>query len=51
MFLAGGLNPANVAAAIREVQPFGIDVCSGLRTNDALDPRKLTEFFARMNTD
>ena len=51
LFLAGGLNPANVAAAIREVQPFGIDVCSGLRTNGALDPRKLTEFFARMNTD
>jgi phosphoribosylanthranilate isomerase len=45
MFLAGGLNPANVAAAIREVQPFGIDVCSGLRTNGDLDPQKLTEFF------
>src|SRR5215211_8566951 len=45
LFLAGGLNPANVAAAIREVQPFGIDVCSGLRTNGALDPQKLTAFF------
>ena len=45
MFLAGGLNPANVATAIREVQPFGIDVCSGLRTNGALDRAKLTEFF------
>jgi phosphoribosylanthranilate isomerase len=51
MFLAGGLNPANVAAAIREVQPFGVDVCSGLRTNGNLDREKLTEFFARMNTD
>jgi phosphoribosylanthranilate isomerase len=51
MFLAGGLNPANVAAAIREVQPFGIDVCSGLRTNGALDALKLREFFTRMNTD
>ena len=50
MFLAGGLNPANVSRAIREVQPFGIDVCSGLRTNGALDPWKLTEFFTRMNT-
>lgn len=44
MFLAGGLNPANVAKAIREVQPFGIDVCSGLRTNGALDTQKLTAF-------
>ncbi|HJP95150.1 MAG TPA: phosphoribosylanthranilate isomerase [Pyrinomonadaceae bacterium] len=42
--LAGGLNPANVAAAIREVQPFGIDVCSGLRTNGALNPEKLSAF-------
>jgi len=46
LFLAGGLNPSNVAAAIREVQPFGIDVCSGLRTNGALDSRKLKRFFA-----
>lgn len=44
VFLAGGLNPTNVAAAIREVQPFGIDVCSGLRTEGALDPQKLSEF-------
>ena len=44
LFLAGGLNPANVAAAIREVQPFGIDVCSALRTNGNLDRQKLTDF-------
>ena len=44
MFLAGGLNPGNVAAAIREVQPFGIDVCSGLRTNGTLDQQKLRAF-------
>jgi len=44
LFLAGGLNPANVAAAIREVQPFGIDVCSGLRTEGHLDPQKLSAF-------
>jgi phosphoribosylanthranilate isomerase len=49
LFLAGGLNPANVAAAIREVQPFGIDVCSGLRTNGHLDPHKLTAFFTQIN--
>jgi phosphoribosylanthranilate isomerase len=45
LILAGGLNPGNVAAAIREVQPFGIDVCSGLRTDGALDPEKLVAFF------
>jgi phosphoribosylanthranilate isomerase len=44
LFLAGGLNATNVAAAIREVQPYGIDVCSGLRTEGALDPQKLSEF-------
>jgi len=48
LFLAGGLNPTNVAAAIREVQPFGIDVCSGLRTNGNLDPEKLHAFFDRI---
>ena len=51
LFLAGGLNPSNVAAAIREVQPFGIDVCSGLRTDGHLDREKLKEFFTRMNAD
>jgi len=51
LFLAGGLNPANVAAAIREVQPFGVDVCSGLRTNGHLDREKLNQFFTRMNAD
>jgi phosphoribosylanthranilate isomerase len=44
LFLAGGLNSSNVAAAIREVHPFGIDVCSGLRTNGALDHNKLSAF-------
>jgi len=48
LFLAGGLNPSNVAAAIREVQPFGIDVCSGLRTNGNLDREKLEAFFDRI---
>ena len=48
LFLAGGLNPSNVAAAIRVVQPFGIDVCSGLRTNGRLDRKKLGAFFDRI---
>src|SRR6185436_1272587 len=49
LFLAGGLNPANVAAAILEVQPFGIDVCSGLRTNGRLDSEKLKAFVDRIH--
>jgi phosphoribosylanthranilate isomerase len=45
LFLAGGLKPENVATAIREVRPFGVDVCSGLRIEGKLDPQKLKEFF------
>ena len=45
LFLAGGLKPENVAEAIREVRPFGVDVCSGLRIEGRLDPRKLAAFF------
>lgn len=46
IFLAGGLHAENVAQAIEQVRPFGIDVCSGVRTNDKLDPVKLAAFFA-----
>jgi phosphoribosylanthranilate isomerase len=45
MFLAGGLTPANVYQAIRDVGPFGLDVCSGVRTNGTLDRSKLEAFF------
>jgi phosphoribosylanthranilate isomerase len=44
VFLAGGLHAENVAAAIRAVRPFGIDVCSGVRTAGALDPTRLAAF-------
>ena len=44
VFLAGGLTPGNVTDAIRQVRPFGVDVCSGVRTNDQLDPSKLAHF-------
>lgn len=46
VFLAGGLTPENVAIAIREVRPFGLDICSGLRTNENLDEQKVRRFFA-----
>jgi len=45
LFLAGGLNPSNVAEAIAAVEPFGVDVCSGLRTEGRLDETKLRAFF------
>ncbi|HEV7837324.1 MAG TPA: phosphoribosylanthranilate isomerase, partial [Gemmatimonadaceae bacterium] len=44
VYLAGGLNPQNVAKAIAQVQPFGVDVCSGLRTDGRLDADKLDQF-------
>jgi len=46
VFLAGGLNEANVGAAISAVRPFGVDLCSGVRTEDRLDEEKLRRFFA-----
>jgi phosphoribosylanthranilate isomerase len=44
VFLAGGLTPDNVAEAVRQVSPFGVDVCSGLRTGGQLDEEKLVRF-------
>jgi phosphoribosylanthranilate isomerase len=45
VFLAGGLNAKNVQQAIEEVQPFGLDLCSSVRTDKKLDPYKLEAFF------
>ena len=45
IFLAGGLNPENVKQAIEKVQPFGLDLCTGVRTKDKLDVVKLEKFF------
>ena len=44
VFLAGGLNPDNVAEAIRQVGPYGVDLCTGVRTEGALDAAKLGAF-------
>lgn len=44
VWLAGGLQPDNVGEAIAAVEPFGVDVCSGVRTDGALDERKLSAF-------
>jgi len=45
VFLAGGLNPDNVREAIETVHPFGLDICSGVRTDGKLDQQKLGSFF------
>lgn len=49
VFLAGGLNAENVREAIDTVQPFGLDLCSGVRTAGKLDLRKLEAFFNGVN--
>ena len=50
LFLAGGLNAGNVAAAVAAVQPHGVDVCSGVRTEGKLDAAKLRAFVAAMRS-
>lgn len=49
VFLAGGLNADNVSEAIETVQPFGLDLCSGVRTDGKLDLKKLEAFFNGVN--
>jgi phosphoribosylanthranilate isomerase len=49
IFLAGGLNEGNVAEAIGAVAPFGLDLCSGVRTDGVLDGVKLKRFFAAVH--
>ena len=49
VYLAGGLNHQNVGRAIAQVQPFGVDVCSGLRTDGRLDPVKLEQFMSAVH--
>ncbi len=45
VFLAGGINAQNVKQAIEEVNPYGLDLCSSVRTNGQLDVSKLDIFF------
>jgi len=50
VFLAGGLRADNVARAIDTVRPFGLDLCSSVRSGGRLDPAKLTTFFAAVRS-
>ena len=45
VYLAGGLRASNVKKALEIVNPYGLDLCSGVRTNDVLDAQKLKPFF------
>jgi phosphoribosylanthranilate isomerase len=45
VFLAGGIRPDNVQRAVETVAPFGLDLCSGVRSAGRLDPAKLLAFF------
>ncbi len=51
VFLAGGLTPENVRGAIGAVQPFGDDLCNGVRTGGRLDERKLENFMKAVSAE
>lgn len=48
VFLAGGLKPENIREAIEKVKPYGVDLCSGVRTDGTLDLEKLDRFFKQI---
>jgi phosphoribosylanthranilate isomerase len=48
VILAGGLDPENVAAAIRAVRPYAVDVASGVESAPGVkDPARLARFIVR----
>jgi len=50
VFLAGGLSPQNIGEAIRQVHPYSVDVCSGLRTDGQLNEAKLEVFVSNLES-
>jgi phosphoribosylanthranilate isomerase len=50
VYLAGGLKPTNVVEAIKAVQPYGLDLCSGVRIDGFLNEKLLGNFFSKVNS-
>jgi phosphoribosylanthranilate isomerase len=50
VFLAGGLNSDNVLEGLKQVHPFAVDVCNGVRTDDKLDECRLSAFFEAVDS-
>jgi phosphoribosylanthranilate isomerase len=51
VWLAGGLTPDNVTVAVRQVRPFGVDICSGLRIDGRLDEDQLSRFVQNLDIE
>lgn len=50
IYLAGGLNSENIREAIELVKPYGVDLCTGVRTDNRLDEVKLNKFIKVVKT-
>ncbi len=50
-FLAGGLNPENVAEAVKNLQPYAVDVSTGVETDGVKDIEKMTAFVAEVRKE